>query len=224
MEPASEARITAIEPQQKRRYRVSIFLDGEFALGVHQDVVAALGLVVGQRIAPERLKRIVQEETITRARDRALLLLSYRARTESEIRSRLNLAGYEPEVIQTVIERLYEWEYLDDSRFARTFVEHRLASRPEGRRALQWELRRKGVKPETVEEATSQVDGDSEKTAALQAAQSRLSRLASEQPRDARRKLGAFLQRRGFMWDTIKNVLDELIPARDGDGGHVDAP
>lgn len=215
MEEQAEKTITAISEQVRRRDRVSIFLDGEFALGVHAEVAAALFLGVGQRISEARLKEIARAETLARARDRAFLLLSYRPRTEKEVRDRLARAEYEDDVIEEVIAKLYELDFLNDKAFAERFVENRMAARPVGRRALTWELRKKGLDAETVAEAAASVDDEMEREGALEAARSRAGRLAGLEPREARRKLVAFLQRRGFAWDTIHGVLDEIIPSED---------
>jgi len=209
--------ITAIEPQQRARDRVSIFLDGEFALGVHQDVAAALYLGVGQRISEERLKEVVREETLAKAKDRALLLLSYRARSEKEVRDRLVRAGYEPDIVEAVIAKLYEFNYLDDQDFAEKFIRHRMSSRPVGRRALAWEMRRKGLDAETVAQATGNLDDESEREAARKAAAGRLGRIQEMDRREARERMASFLQRRGFGWDTIRCVLDEILPSGDAE-------
>jgi regulatory protein len=210
---AGQKTITAIEPQQRAKDRVNIFLDGQFALGVNVDVVAALHLGVGQRISEEHLARIVREETLAKAKDRAFLLLSYRARTEKEIRDRLNRAGYEPEIVEEVIAKLYELNFLDDQDFAAKYVEHRMGSRPVGRRALTWEMRRKGLDADTVAEATSTVDDEAEREAARQAAQSRIGKMGRLDHKEARQRLSGFLQRRGFAWDTIRCVIDEILPS-----------
>jgi len=210
-----EKTITAIESQVRRKDRVSIFLNGEFALGVHAEVAAALFLGVGQRITEERLKEIVRAETFAKARDRAFLLLSYRPRTEKEVRDRLARAGYEEDVVEEVVAKLYELDFLDDKAFAERFVENRMATRPVGRRALTWELRKKGLDAETVAEAAESVDEETEREGALAAARSRVGRMAGLDRREARRKLTAFLQRRGFAWDTIHGVLDEILPSTD---------
>lgn len=207
--------ITAIEPQQRAKDRVSIFLDGEFALGVYADVAATLCLGVGQRISEERLREIVRGETLAKARDRAYLLLSYRARSEHEVRERLTRAGFEADIVEEVIARLYDLNFLDDKDFAQRFVRHRMESRPLGRRALAWELRRKGLDAETVAEATEAVDEETERAAARKAAQTRMKKLAEMDGREARRRLAEFLQRRGFGWDTIKCVSDEMLPSDD---------
>jgi regulatory protein len=213
----AEQTITAIEAQQRKRDRVSIFLDGEFAMGVQAEVAAALFLGVGQRITEERLKEIVRAETLVKARDRAFLLLSYRARTEKEVRDRLRRAGYEDDIVDEVILRLYELEFLDDKDFADKFVQNRMATRPAGRRALTWELRSKGLDASIVAEAAASVDDDAEREGALTAARSRLGRMAGMDRREARRKMTAFLQRRGFAWDTIHGVLGEILPSEDAD-------
>lgn len=210
---AGEKTITAIEPQQRAKDRVNIFLDGQFALGVNVDVVAALYLGVGQRISEEHLARIVREETLAKAKDRAFLLLSYRDRTEKEIRDRLNRAGYEPEIVDEVIAKLYELNFLDDQDFAAKYVEHRMGSRPVGRRALSWEMRRKGLDAETVAEATSTLDDEAEREAARQAARTRIGKMGRLDHKEARQRLSGFLQRRGFAWDTIRCVVDEILPS-----------
>jgi SOS response regulatory protein OraA/RecX len=90
-----------------------------------------------------------------------------------------------------------------------------MASRPSGRRALTWELRQKGLDAETVADAAATVDDASEREGAMAAARSRLGRLAGADRREARRKMTAFLQRRGFAWDTIHGILDEILPSED---------
>ena len=84
---------------------------------------------------------------------RALLLLSYRPRSEAEIRQKLAKAGFEPEVIATVLERLRANGLVRDEGFAHEWVENRGAFRPRSRRMLAYELRRKGVAEETIQQA-----------------------------------------------------------------------
>lgn len=217
MDATPERTISAIEPQQRKKDRMNLYLDGEFAMGVNAAVVVALGLSVGQHINENHLKAIVREESLNKAKDRAFLLLSYRARSEKEIRDRLAQAGYEADVIDEVVSRLYALNYLDDQDFAKKFISARQAERPAGRRALAWELKRKGLDAETVETAVAGLDDDTERAAALEAARARAARYAEMEPREARRKLGAFLQRRGFVWDTINNVLGVVLAPEDAD-------
>lgn len=214
MEAAAETRITAIEPQQRSKDRVNIFLNGEFAVGVNAAVVVALGLTTGQAISEDRLKEITYAESINKAVDRACLLLSYRARSEKEVRDRLKQAGFDESVVDVTIGKLFALNYLNDQDFAEKLVAARRSERPQGRRALNWELRRKGISEETVEDTLSGLDEGWEHATALDAARSRIGRYQGLEPSEARRKLTAFLQRRGFAWDTITNVLGVVMPSQ----------
>ena len=94
--------ITALEPQQKREGRVNVYVDGTFAIGLFEEVVLALGLHLGQNITPERLAEISAAENLRRAKEDAYRLLSFRARSEKEIRDRLGRKGYEEPVLSLI--------------------------------------------------------------------------------------------------------------------------
>lgn len=211
-----ENRITALEAQQKREGRVSVFIDGKFAIGLFDDVVLNLGLRIGQQITPERLEEIAQAETLRKAIEDAYNLLSFRSRAEKELADRLQRKGYEEDVIAQVVEKLRAAGYLNDEVFAQSWVEGRGKTR--GRRALGYELRQKGVASETISQALAEAKSDeAEQDAARLAAVRKVGERPSDRSREARAKLAAFLQRRGFGWDTIRPILADLYGVRDGD-------
>lgn len=142
----------------------------------------------------------------------AVRVLAEQARSEAEIARRLVRRGADEESVAAVLERLRGFGYLDDASLARRWVESRGASR--GRRALAFELRRKGVDPA---EALSERTDDDERGAARAAAVRKVGERPADVSREARAKLAAFLQRRGFGWDAIRPVLNELYAARDDD-------
>ncbi len=201
--------ITAIEPQKRRGNRRSISVNGEFFAGVDEEVVFDLRLKVGQPVDAERLAQVLQTEEIRRARESALTLLDYRARTSREIEQRLALKGYPEETIAAVITQLERLDLVNDERFASDWVASRLNYKPQGRTRIGWELKRKGVSPDIVDEALAQVDEVAEFDMALELAERKLGGARIED-QDARRKLAGLLQRRGFRWDIVSRVLDKL--------------
>lgn len=203
--------ITAIEAQKKRSKRRSIFVDGEFVAGVHEDVAAALNLSVGQSFDRDRLLELIRAENVRKAYDRALRLIAYRDRSESEVRRRLLASDFSEEVADEVVRKLADVGLLNDERFSEQWVKSRTLSKPMGRARLAWELRSKGVEPETVEQALRDFGEDTEYTLAMSAAQKKLGRMDRTDP-SLREKLASFLGRRGFDWDVIRKVLDELCP------------
>jgi regulatory protein len=96
---------------------------------------------------------------------------------------------------------------VDDFSFAKTWVENRSAFRPRGAMALKAELRQKGVSRMAIEEA---LVGFDENEAALKAGQKAVDRYGNLAWEDFRKRMGAYLGRRGFRFDIISSVVDRL--------------
>jgi regulatory protein len=145
--------------------------------------------------------------SIEKAKEKALRLLDYRPRSSKEIERRLMKAGFEEEVVAETLRRLEEVGFIDDAEFARMWINHRKAV---GKTRIKWELRQKGVSTEVVEEALSGIDPETEYQSAMKAARARWAKDKSPDERTRRRRLAAHLQRKGFGWDVINSVLNEL--------------
>ncbi|MEO7715550.1 MAG: RecX family transcriptional regulator [Capsulimonas sp.] len=214
--------ITALEPQQRRAGRINVFVDGQFIIGVGEGVAASLRLRIGQEITPEKLTEIAGAEELHRATETALTYLETRARSEKEVRDRLGRDEYPEEIAAQVIEKLRELSLLNDSQFAKQWVQAKTnvaGSRPVGRRRISSQLYQKGVHKDTIGEALSEVTDDDEIALARAAARKKVRALSSdpEVQRAERQRLLAFLQRRGFGWETCKRVVDESFAAPDDD-------
>ena len=208
--------ITALEPQ-KRKGRLNVFVDGHFVLGVGETVAADLGLRVGREITPEKLREVAGAEEVHKATEAALLLLEVRARARREIETRLTQKGYDNEVITQVLEKLTTLGLLDDAQFAALWVEAKTrvgGSRPVGRRRLSSELFGKGVAKDQIAEAVGVVSNDDELALARAAAAKKVRVVPTDRDllQAERRKLMGFLQRRGFGWETVKQVTREALP------------
>src|SRR5436309_50621 len=193
MSAGEQSRVTAIEPQAKRAGRVSVFLDGRFAVGLHEEVAAALGLHVGQLLSEEELRGAVEAETRRRARESALRLLGYRARSRAEMRLRLLRKGYEEAIVDEALGWLQEHGLLDDVQFSQAWVEARTEAQPMGRERLAWELRGKGVDGETVADALEPRDDETELRLALQVGQQKIERIRETDPVVIRNRVAAAL-------------------------------
>ena len=215
--------ITALEPQ-KRPGRMNVFVDGQFVIGVGETVAADLGLRVGREITPDKLREVAGAEEVHKATEAALVLLEVRARARREIETRLAQKGYEEGVVAQVLEKLTRLGLLDDAQFAAQWVEAKTragGSRPVGRRRLSSELFGKGVAKEQIAQAVEKVSNEDELALARAAAGKKVRAVPTD--RDAlqaeRRKLMGFLQRRGFGWETVKQVTREALPAPGEEAG-----
>ena len=201
-------RITAINRQKRRADRVSVYIDGKYAVGCNADAVSAMGWSVGQELSEEDAANLCSPDGARRAFERALSLISYRSRSTGEIRTRLSKEGFGEEVVSGAIERLARLEMLNDVAFSDAWVRSRTANKPMGKSRLKWELRRRGVDREVAEQAVAQVDDLQEYELARRLAEPKISRLGIGI--DARKKVAGYLQRRGFGWGIVSRVIGDL--------------
>lgn len=202
--------ITKIEPQRRDPERVNVFVDGRFAFGLGAAIAEERGLRPGRRLSAPEIAALQADDELGKAVDKALGFLTYRPRSVREVRDRLAKKGVEPATIEATIERLAGWGYIGDEGFARYWVENRGANQPRGKRLLRQELWQKGVERETVDRVLEEAELDEYDTA-LTLARKRLRQVAALDEPTQRRRLGAFLQRRGYDWPTVKRVLDTLL-------------
>ena len=199
------ARITAIEPQKRYPDRVNIQLDGEFAFGLTSFVAARLK--IGQELNEQQVASLQADEAREQAYQQALLFLSFRPRSVTEIRRNLQKHDIPAEVINVTLERLRTAKLADDNQFARAWVENRAAFRPRGRRALEAELRLKGLSDEATRSALNGLD---EEALAYEAGLKKVRRLEALPWKEFRTKLSEFLARRGFPYSVISPVVSRI--------------
>lgn len=150
----------------------------------------------------------------------ALRFLSYRPRSEKEVKDRLKLKAQKSKVkittqnskvIDEVIQKLKEKKFINDEEFAKNWIESRLKFKPRSLRLIKLELKQKGIDPETIEKLVarrgSQVADDLESAKRL--IERRMSRSRNKFGM-TREKLGRYLASKGFNWDTIKKAIDPV--------------
>jgi regulatory protein len=198
--------ITTIEVEKRRKDRVKILLDGAFAFSLGAEVAAEQGLHVGQALSDPQIEELGKANLLQRCLNAALRFLSYRPRSEAEIRMRLR-QGFDQKTIDRVILQLEARRMIDDVAFAKFWIENRESFSPRSERMLKLELKRKGIAVEVIDEV---LDGSDEDGAAYRAAQKKARFLSQEDYDVFRRKLGAFLRRRGFSYEVANHAVERL--------------
>ena len=199
--------VSAIEPQERRGGRRSnVYLDGRYAFSLTTEL-AVQELRVGDSISDDRYAALVVKDQQARCFDAALRFLGARPRSECEIRDRLARHEFDGHVVDRVIERLRRIQLVDDAAFAAYWVEQRATHRPRGARLLKQELRQKGVDQDILAEA---LPADDDEEGAYRAAQRKAASLRALDERTFKQRLGAFLQRRGYGYETVKPVVNRL--------------
>ncbi len=210
-------KITALTRQKRNPDRVNVYLDDEFAFGLA--AIAAVSLRVGQTLSSAEIERLKGTDLEEKAKNVAIGYIEYRPRSIAETRQHLQKKEYPDDVIERVVQRLADVELLNDVAFARYWVEQRETFKPRSKMALQMELRKKGIDRALIETAVAEVD---ELAAASQAAHAKARRWHSLPKLEFRKKLGGFLQRRGFSYDIIREVTEALWEEFNGDALEAD--
>jgi regulatory protein len=200
--------ITALSAQKQSRDRVNVYLDGEFAFGLAYS--AASNLRVGQTLSAAEINSLQAQDSLEKAYNHAARFLAYRPRSQAEIQHHLQTKGYSQESIDQTIERLCAADLVNDEAFAQYWVEQRETFRPRGHMALRQELQQKGIAPGIIAAALGAVD---ESNAARQAGEKKAQQLAGQPEAIFKQKLGQYLQRRGFPYEHIRAVVDDLWTA-----------
>lgn len=192
------------------------FTDGE-SLELRREVFSEFGFGNGLTVTAEELQQALRQSHLRHGRAVALRFLRERPRSTLEIDRRLRRDDLPAEAIASVLEDLTRQGHLNDADFARAWIASRVDSRPKGRFLIRRELSEKGVAESVIDAALERAYPE-EIDVARPVAESRAARLAGEDWRTFRQKLGAHLQRRGFARDTIERLVDETWAVHGGGG------
>ncbi len=155
-----------------------------------------------------------EDKLLEKATSQALRFLSYRARSESEVRRRL-AAKYAGRVTDSVVQRLKELGLLDDASFALEWTRSRVSHRPRSASAIRRELLGKGIDRDTAQAAVEALDDEE---SAYRAGQRAASSLSDADYMAFRRRLQGYLYRRGFNGAVIRRTADRLWEEREASG------
>jgi regulatory protein len=204
--------ITQINEQKRRPNRRSVYLDGAFAFGCNLNVIARFRLREGMQLTAEQVGAIQLGAVKQECFDDAMRSLERRLHSGAELRRKLLRKEYGETVVDAVLEDLVRLGYVNDEQFARTRALSAAQHKHHGRRRARVELMNAGVKGEVADRALADVYAEHDSTAvARNLAQKQASRLRKLDPMTARRRLVGMLQRRGFDYESIRPVVDEVL-------------
>ena len=206
------SRITALEIDPRRPGAVRVEIDGNRFGAVSREVVSAEDLAVGRELDPvlhERLSAAADIESAYRTVLRALEVRSY---ARGDLIRRLQRKGHARSAVEAAVARACELGLLDDGSFARNYVESR-AARGRGPSRLLRDLLSMGVDRSLIERALAAhwPEGSDQTVVPLALAQKRAAQLGSLPRQAKRRRVVAYLARRGFSGREITELVDKVV-------------
>lgn len=202
-------KITKIE-RQRRKNRVNIYVDDDFALGIDEEVMIKYNLKVGMEVDNSFIEDILLAEEENNALNDALNFLSYRQRSEKEVYDSLKRKGYAEENIERVILSCKDKNYINDKNFAEAFMRDKVNLNKFGPERIKHELRLKGVSRNIINEVID-FDRSDQYELAKEIADKKIYSYRNDDKKAIYRKMSGFLQRRGFSYDIISKVVKEIL-------------
>jgi regulatory protein len=206
------ATLTGIAPDPRQPgYRLVEVDRGRFA-SLPADAIEWLSLEIGAALAPAVLERLRELADVEAAQRAALRALARRAHAWRDLERRLAKKQHPPAAVRAALERLGARGLLDDARFAERYAAVR-ATRGKGPARILADLLAQGVERGVAEAAVGRAleeEGIDPQTEARAAATKRARQLGGLPPRVRRRRLLAFLVRRGYSGPQVKMLVKEL--------------
>lgn len=212
--------VTAIVASGRRGGRFDVVVNGKRAAVVSLELIERLGLRVGGVLDEVGGAALADGAAALAVYDRAVGMLAAQGRSAKELRRRLLLKGARAEHADAAIARLAEAGYLDDATYARQVARSRVAGRGDSRRRVAQVLAQKGVAREVVDEAVRDVfagDAGDEDALVEAAARKQVRTLGGLDAATRRRRLYAFLARRGHDGAAIRRAMQRVLDEGSGD-------
>jgi regulatory protein len=199
-------KVTAIS-EGRRGKRVKVFLDNKFAFSLEAEVAVKEGLGVGQELSEGDIEALARADLRQRCLNAAFRYLSYRLRSEAELRERLHRRGFDGDNVEATLAKLREQGLVNDLAFAQFWKDNRQSFRPRSQWLTKLELKQKGVSEDIIDQVVAEVDDED---SAYRAAVGRARRLPRADYHGFRRRLGEYLKRRGFGYGVISHTVERV--------------
>lgn len=200
--------VTNISDVSPNTGRCNIFIDNEFSFSLIPSDIEYFKLKVGEEISLEKYKYITDTIIYIKAQNTALKYLGYKMRSEYEVRQKLQEKEFTEQIIERVIEFLIKYKYVDDRKYCTAFIKETLKLKPKGKYAIRLELSQKGINKNIIDEVLCESEID-EAEIIKGIIERKFKGIISEDSKEKKR-IYNFLLRKGFGYDIIKNVFNEI--------------
>jgi len=198
--------ITSIKQQRGKKDRVNVYLDNKFGFGIDLDNFVLLNLRVEQELSENQVEKIVRKAEFQKTLDKLLRFAMVRPRSEKEVKDYLYRKKVPEMMYSDFFLKLKNFELIDDTKFAKWWVETRQEFRPKPRRIIKQELIIKGVDKQIIDEVLDETKFDEEKLA-KDLLKSRENHWKGLEKNKRKQKKIEYLIRKGIGYDIAKRAV-----------------
>lgn len=197
--------ITDIAECVKNKDRVNVYIDGVFAFAVYKEIAVSGKIKKGVDISDAQIQAIKSEDSRKYAFSTALHYVTYKQRTEKEVRDKLRQKGVDGAAIEEALEKLREYGYVDDEAYAALYAEE--LNVKFGKRMIRQKMKLKGISDELITCALENIEGENPIVGQLERYEARY---PNDEPKKREQKIIRALMTKGFEYDDIRRAMTEM--------------
>jgi regulatory protein len=213
------ATITKITTQKKSNERFNVYLDQgageEYGFSIDQDVLINFGLQKGSTLDDDLLEQLMSEDAVKKGFNQAVVYLSYRMRSEKEVKDYLVKKEFAKDTADTIIHKLQQFGYVNDLDFAKMFVRSKKNTSSKGPFVIRQELKQKGISNVLIEQSLKEYPFEEQVASAVKFANKKGSQKKSLSTLQLKQKLGQALAGKGYAWEVISAAMEEIEFTKD---------
>ena len=204
--------ITKIEEGKRNKERVNIYIDNEYAFSVSKEILYKENLKVDDTVNIEDLREIVKKDNYIKCKNSALRIVERSYKSERELKDKLLLKGYDKDSIEKTMEFLKEYNFLSDNNYTKMYVKDK--SKVQGKNKIKFDLYRKGIDEEIIQEELSSIDEEDEREVAYNLVLKKYNVISKRESDKYKlsQKLYRYIVSKGYTYDiasyAIKKVLE----------------
>ncbi|MCX7832625.1 MAG: RecX family transcriptional regulator [Ignavibacteria bacterium] len=204
-------KITLIEPQKKSG-RYNIYIDNQYSFGIYEETLVNFGLKKNDELTEKKIKEIKDYDELNFGKKLAYKYLSYKQRTEQELRNKLQNSKISKKNIEKIIRFFREHNFINDESYVKSLIVSEVSKKPKGKKLLKAKLKQKGISEEIINSAISRyVSEDIEEANAKTLLEKYLKKIKKYPLEKQKQKSYRYLISRGFEYDTVSNILKEYF-------------
>lgn len=209
--------ITKITQGKNNPERYNVFLEEKFAFSVDETVLVRYQLTKGKELDQWTIEEMNFEDEIRKAFNKALDFLSFRMRSENEVRQKLKDKEFGEAVIDEAIKKLYELNFLDDRAFSEALMRTQMRSSKKGPKAIQQDMQKKGIDKQVQKDVLASYSEEEQVELAKGLAEKIADKEKTKTPRQIEQKISDTLLRKGYSYSVIKLAIADLDLEKDED-------
>ena len=204
--------ITKIEVQKKNKQRANLYLDGEFYCGLSCEIVVKNRLKEGSEVNTSFVDSLKNDAEKDIALSKTLNFISKSQKTQKQIKDYLTKKGFEDTIINYALQKLEEYNFVNDEEYAKNFVKYKTKS--SGKRKILMELKQRGVCEDLAKNSVESFSKDEENIYSVAEKYLKL----KERDFKTKQKAFRFLLSKGYESENILACLNKFFKEEDDEG------